>query len=113
MHEFSLIQSLLDSCQDYAQREGADRITTIRVRIGLMAGVEPELFQRAFETFRQDTCCHNATMEIQWQPLLLHCQHCQQESRQDTPRYLCQHCHSSAVTVLAGEDIMLMQLEME
>ncbi|ADU65617.1 hydrogenase maturation nickel metallochaperone HypA [Desulfurispirillum indicum] len=113
MHEFSLIQNLLQQCEYHAEQAGSHKVLAIHVSIGMMAGVEPELFKRAYDTFRQQTVCSDAELEIHWQPLELFCLQCASLTSLHEPRYSCQQCGSTSVRVEKGEDILLMRLEME
>ena len=45
MHEYSIVQSLLDSCEDHAKENNATKVSKVIVKIGVMSGVEPSLLQ--------------------------------------------------------------------
>ena len=47
------------------------------------------------------------------QPLVLSCLECGQETIHNERSIICQHCGSNRTHVLDGEDLMLMQLEVE
>ncbi|MGL5485469.1 MAG: hydrogenase/urease maturation nickel metallochaperone HypA, partial [Shewanella sp.] len=47
------------------------------------------------------------------QPLVIKCADCQQESVLDERSIVCPACNSYHTRVLEGEDMLLMQLEME
>ena len=49
MHEYSIVQSLLESCEEHAKSNDAKKVTKVVVKIGVLSGVEPELLQTAFE----------------------------------------------------------------
>ncbi len=50
---------------------------------------------------------------MQLQNLVLHCNVCNEESEQSEVRYQCKHCQSTDVSVVDGEEMYLMTLEME
>ena len=60
MHEYSIVQSLLESCEQHARQNEAKEVTKVVVKIGVLSGVEPDLLQTAFDTFKEQTICHNA-----------------------------------------------------
>jgi hydrogenase nickel incorporation protein HypA/HybF len=68
MHEYSLVQSMFDQIESVAQAQGAIAVRRVRVTIGAMAGVEPELFRRAYDVFRVKTICEDAPLEIKPAP---------------------------------------------
>ena len=49
MHEYSIVQNLLDQCEDQAKQHGAKKVEKVVVKIGVMSGVEPDLLQTAFD----------------------------------------------------------------
>lgn len=113
MHEYSIIQSLLDSCEENAKANDATKITKVVVKIGVMSGVEPELLKTAFDTFKEKTICETAEFIMNIQPILIRCNSCQSESILKKLEYCCPRCESIELEVLDGEDMYLMQLELE
>jgi hydrogenase nickel incorporation protein HypA/HybF len=45
MHEYSIVQSWLDQCEDNAKVNDTIKVTKVVVGIGVMSGVEPDLLQ--------------------------------------------------------------------
>ncbi|MBU1667569.1 hydrogenase maturation nickel metallochaperone HypA [bacterium] len=113
MHEYSIVQSLLDSCEEYAQANDAINVTKVVVKIGVMSGVEPDLLQTAFNTFKEHTMCEEAEFVINIQPILIKCNACEQESTLSKNEYGCPICQGVDVDILDGEEMYLMQLELE
>ena len=113
MHEYSIVQALLEQCETHAKANDAARVTKVVTKIGKFSGVEPHLLMTAFETFKEKTVCDGAEFIMQLQDLKLHCNGCNKESDQSELRYQCVHCHSTDVSVVDGEEMYLMSLEME
>ncbi len=113
MHEYSIVQALLDQCEEHARANDSTKITKVVTKIGKLSGVEPHLLEAAFETFKEHTVCEGAEFVMQLQDLKLYCNACQQESEQSEIRYQCLHCQSTNVSVIDGEEMYLMTLEME
>ena len=105
MHEYSIVQALLEQCESHAKANNAAKITKVVTKIGKLSGVEPHLLQTAFDTFKEKS--------MNLQDLKLYCNVCNKESEQSEVRYQCAHCHSTDVSVIDGEDMYLMSLEME
>ena len=70
MHEYSVVQSLLESCEEHARVNEASKVTKVVVKIGVLSGVEPDLLQTAFDTFKEQTVCHDAEFLINHQKIL-------------------------------------------
>lgn len=65
MHEYSLVQAMFDQIESVVHAQGAIAVRRVRVKIGSMAGVEPELFRTAYDVFRLKTICEDAPLEIE------------------------------------------------
>ena len=113
MHEYSIVQSLINACEDNAKSNDATKVTKVVVKIGVMSGVEPDLLQTAFDTFKEQTICHNAQLVMNIQKVQVKCRTCQKTSELEKLEYKCPTCQSVALDVVDGEDMFLMQLEME
>ncbi len=113
MHEYSIVQSLIDSCEDHAKENSATKVTKVVVKIGVMSGVEPDLLKSAFDTFKEDTVCEICEFIINIQKVKILCNSCKNEYELQKNEYLCPKCKSSDIKVIDGEDMFLMQLELE
>lgn len=113
MHEYSIVQALLNQCEEVAQENKVEKVLKIITKIGVMSGVEIHLFQIAFDTFKEGTMCEEAELIIHEQKIKLHCKGCDSEFEIDEVRYACKECESLDVKVIDGEDMYLMSLEME
>lgn len=113
MHEYSVVQALLEQIETIAKENGAAIVTKIIVKIGVMSGVEPHLFETAFNTFKERSICDGAEFEMNIQPLTIECKACQSRSELEEIHFCCLECGSSDVDVVDGEDMFLMSLEME
>ncbi|KYJ87487.1 hydrogenase/urease nickel incorporation protein HypA [Sulfurovum riftiae] len=113
MHEYSVVQALLNQCEEVAVQNEAEKVTKVVCKIGVMSGIEIHLLQMAFDTFKEGTMCDSAEFVINEQKLKLECKECGHIFETDEIRYYCTKCESLRVKVLDGEDMYLMSLEME
>mgnify|MGYP006368704547 CR=1 FL=1 len=113
MHEYSVVQSLLESCEEYARQNEAFKVTKVVVKIGVLSGVEPALLQTAFDTFKEKTVCHNALFIINVQKIEILCNQCNSSSTLQKNEFACPKCESVDLKVTDGEDMYLMSLELE
>ena len=68
MHEYSVVQAMFDQIDRVARAHGAQAVRRVRVRIGEYAGVDPTLFQSAYEVYRIGTPCATAILQIDQVP---------------------------------------------
>ena len=111
MHEYSIIQSLVDSVEAVAARHAGGSVHHLVVRIGDLAGVDRTLLQTAYDTFRAGTICEGADMTIERVEPRWECGHCHIE----IPRgaiLRCTICNLPA-RLAAGDEIILQRVEME
>lgn len=113
MHEYSIVQALIEQCEAEVKKHKATEISKVVIKVGQLSGVEPHLLEVAFETFKEiSPVCQKATLEMQLQSVEIRCRACHQTSLLNDHCYLCPHCKSSELSITDGEDLVLMQLEM-
>ncbi len=113
MHEYSIVQALLEKIEKIADDNNASQVTKIIVKIGVMSGVEPHLLEVAFNTFKEKTICDGAEFVMNIQPVMIQCLDCEERSELEAIHYRCPQCESLNIKVIDGEDMYLMTLEME
>ncbi len=113
MHEYSIVQALLNQCEDIAKENSAKKITKVITKIGVMSGVETHLLKVAFDTFKEGSVCDGAEFVINIQKLKLRCRECKVEYEVDEINYKCKECGHLGMDTIDGEDMYLMSLEME
>jgi hydrogenase nickel insertion protein HypA len=113
MHEYSVVQALLNQCEEVAEQNNATKVTKVICKIGVMSGIEIHLLQIAFDTFKEGTMCEGSEFIINEQKLKLKCRDCADEYEIDEIIYKCRSCGSLSMDVIDGEDMYLMSLEME
>lgn len=65
MHEYSIVQSLIEQCEEHGRANHAEKITRVTVKIGRYSGVETDLLTRAFDTFKESTLVQEASLLIE------------------------------------------------
>jgi len=110
MHEYSIVQSLVDSvAAAVGSREASVR--EVRVVIGEMSGVDCGLLTTAYEVFRAGTLCEHAALTIDRIPAKWHCPRCQMAIARGA--FLrCAACNEPA-QLASGDEIVLQRIELE
>ena len=111
MHEYSIVQSLVDSVEAVASQHAYATVHHLYVQIGELAGVDCDLLQTAYDTFVAGTICERAPMTIERVAATWSCPNC----RQPIPRgavLRCKPCNEPA-RLAAGDEIILRRVEME
>jgi hydrogenase nickel incorporation protein HypA/HybF len=111
VHEYSIVQSLLEAVEAHARRHGATAVHRLQVRIGELSGVESELLASAYEMFREKTMCEDAPLVIHRVEASFECPQC----RGKVPRGAVLTCAACDVParLVRGDEILLERIEME
>jgi hydrogenase nickel incorporation protein HypA/HybF len=112
MHEYSLVEALVRRVEQEARRRQALSIHALSVRIGELSGVDPELFQTAYETFREGTICARAPLTVKRVEASWSCPRC----KAAIPRggvLRCAPCDEPARLDDGGDALTLDGIEME
>ncbi|MFZ5445896.1 MAG: hydrogenase maturation nickel metallochaperone HypA [Myxococcota bacterium] len=111
MHEYSIVQSLIDRVEVEARRNHASSVAGLTVRIGEISGVDARLLKTAFDTFREKTICAGAELTIEDVPAVWKCPACGEPPKAGGP-LRCFTCNQPAKLV-SGDEILLAHLELE
>ncbi|MGB5811262.1 MAG: hydrogenase maturation nickel metallochaperone HypA [Polyangiales bacterium] len=111
MHEYSIVASLIDSVEREALAHGGTRVHRLQVKIGECAGVELDLLETAFMTFRERTICAAARLDIESVAAAWACPSCSQPIEKGAV-LRCVGCARPA-TMIQGDEIILERIEME
>ena len=111
MHEYSIVQSLVDRVAAEAAARGATSVHRLSISIGELSGVDPELLITAYKTFRGRTICEDADLDLKVVPARWACERCGQKIQPGSP-LRCVVCDRPA-RLAEGDEIMLDRIEME
>ncbi|MCS5700465.1 hydrogenase maturation nickel metallochaperone HypA [Cyanobium sp. FGCU-52] len=113
MHELSLMEAVRDQALEQAGRHGAGRIVAIRLRIGSLAGVEPEALRFAFTVVMEGTIAEEARLVIEAVPAVCFCGPCAQPFPAPEGNCECPLCGAISLELLQGRELELRSLELE
>ncbi len=113
MHEYTIVQSLIESCEEHVSENNAKKVTQVILKIGVLSGIEIDQLQIAFDTFKSNTVCDEAQLVINIQKIKILCKNCNNEQELETNEFHCPKCKSFELKVLDGEEMFLMSLELE
>jgi hydrogenase nickel incorporation protein HypA/HybF len=111
VHEYSIVQSLLDRVEREAAARGATVVHRLWLKIGELSGVETPLLRSAYETFTDRSICANAELEIVPVAVQWGCPSCDTEVPPGGA-LRCGVCDGPA-RLIAGDEIVLERIEME
>jgi hydrogenase nickel incorporation protein HypA/HybF len=110
MHEASLVEALIEVIETEAANAGMVRVTGLKLRVGAMRMVVPEMMQTAFEIMSKGSVAEGARMQIEEVPLLAHCTNCNRDVEVDGHVFLCTLCGTALSEILSGQELDLMEI---
>lgn len=113
MHELSLVAGLFPILEEKAGEQGAKSVTFVRLRVGRLSGVVPELLESAFDAYKKGTLAERAAIEVVLVPLKVRCRACSKIMELEEPVFACTGCDGNDLEILEGRDIFLDRLEIE
>ena len=111
MHEYSLVSALLDQVQRQLMAHPGGEVRRVHVSVGELAGVDPDLFASAFDTFKEASCCAGASLLVRRVPARWVCPRCGHD-RPEGSVLRCPECECPA-RLEAGSELVLERLELE
>ena len=112
MHELSVALSLIDGITESAQRDGFERVLSVRVRVGALSGIAPEALRFSWNLASAGTLAADSALEIEDVPLVVFCERCEAER---TPRQsgglICPECAGVCPNIVRGRELQLVAVE--
>ena len=113
MHELAICQSLLDQVEAIASERNALCVISIVIGIGPLSGVEAQLLKNAYPLASAGTIAEHAELVIEHLPVRVKCTQCDSESDALPNKLICQQCGDWRTTLISGDEMMLMSVELE
>jgi hydrogenase nickel incorporation protein HypA/HybF len=124
VHELAVAQALVEQVDAVIEQHAAShdqdasssvawRASLIRVRIGPLAGVVPELLASAFPLAAAGSRMQHAALEFAHAPIQVRCQTCGAETQAAMNRLLCGACGDWHTQIISGDELLLESVELE
>jgi hydrogenase nickel incorporation protein HypA/HybF len=112
VHELAVAQALVEQVDAVIRQHQASSATAIRVRIGPLAGVVPELLASAFPLAAAGRRMAGAELEFALAPIRVRCQACGAETEAAMNRLTCGACGDWHTQILSGDELLLESVEL-
>ncbi|MBP8819715.1 MAG: hydrogenase maturation nickel metallochaperone HypA [Syntrophomonadaceae bacterium] len=108
MHELSIIQSVVDTVRDSAEKNGLKRVNKVKLVIGKLTMALPDSLQFAFEAVIVDEMFKNAVLEIEERDVTCECNSCQHRFVVDDAYcFICPNCGHDRVDIIGGRELYI------
>jgi len=113
MHEMGIANSILEGVATELRRHPGSRPTKVGVRIGEMAGVDPDALNFAFEALTLDTDLQGLKLDVEFRAPQARCRDCSREYEIHNYELICPACHSPNGQCISGDELEFAYLEVE
>lgn len=115
MHEYSIVQGVLDAVIPAAVDAGATRVTKVRLKVGEMTEVVRDSLD-----FMWDLCCEDrgaitsgAALEVEMVMPRSACLQCGHEFEHDRFHLHCPSCGSASTMLLSGRELEIASMDVD
>jgi hydrogenase nickel incorporation protein HypA/HybF len=113
MHELSIANSVLEAVRAEAARYPGARVVKVGVKVGALAGVDPEALSFCFESLVPGSDLNPLELDIEFVPRQQRCSRCGQAFTVADYDVACPACGTSDTECIAGDELKLTYLEVE
>lgn len=130
MHELVLIKKIVENAEAAAKKANINTVVTLNMRVGRMAGFEPEQLQFLFKTYEKSSSFSDTKLKVEEIPVELECTECRHvfiDERFDDFDFAhsvshaplaytappCPKCGSNCPIIIRGRELELIDLEGE
>jgi hydrogenase nickel incorporation protein HypA/HybF len=108
VHELSICTSLASIVEQHADGRSVQRV---HLNVGHLRQVVPDTLRYSWEVIVTDTPLAGSVLEINHIPAVLHCRDCDARTTIGVPVFRCT-CGSTAVDVVAGNELLVTSLDL-
>jgi len=112
VHELGVASEILEVALSEAERHAAKKVTSIRLRVGVLRGIELENLSFLFEHLARGTPAEGASLEIVEEPIRVECPVCG-ASEAGNFTYECPRCKGTGVSVTGGDSLLILSLDVD
>jgi len=113
MHEMGIANAVLDAIRAETHRFPNGHIFKVGVRIGALAGVDPDAMSFCFEALVRGTELEPLVLEIEYCPCRSQCRACGRSYAASREDAICPACGMMESLFLGGDELELSYLEVE
>jgi len=114
LHELSIAIEILDIVQTEATRHGAKRVRQVNLKVGDLSGVETESLAFSFDAVKgEKELTKDALLVIERLPVKIRCNTCDDEFKGVGHMVICPRCEGFDTKLLQGEEMEIVDFEID
>ena len=112
MHEMAIAEGIVDVVLGVAKENGGGSVLEVGLKIGDMTGVETEALRTAFHILTRNSILEDAVLNIERKPLVVRCDGCNEERKQEIYNFFCKKC-GGVLKLVSGRELEVAYINME
>jgi hydrogenase nickel incorporation protein HypA/HybF len=113
MHELSLIRSVLNLILERSVTDHFERVNRVCLGVGELSNVEVEALVFCFGVAKRGSLAHDAALDVKSIPGKAWCQRCQNNVHLAARSDACPSCGGWGLSVTGGDQITVIEMEVE
>lgn len=113
MHELGITQSIVEIALNTAVGQQAEKIHSVTLEIGSLAGVVPEALQFCYEACSKDTLLEGSQLIIEQVQARARCRECSVDYPLTDLLACCPACRSVSSDLICGEELRIKEMEID
>lgn len=114
MHELSIAHSLVQVVSETAKQNGASRVRSVNLRLGVLAGVVRGALEFCYEIATAGTALEGSTLNIRELPIIIHCGACGKDIElPDLTAFRCPECGTPSRDIRQGRELEVESIELD
>jgi hydrogenase nickel incorporation protein HypA/HybF len=113
MHEMSIAQSLIDIIRQEMIKHNATALKNVRLNIGQLTAIVPDSLSFCFDVITSGTEMEGAKLIMDIIPLQGKCNSCGETFQIQDYVFECPHCNSAAIETISGQELSIVEMEVE
>ena len=109
MHEASITRSMLDLALAETKKQGAERISRIRLLLGEAGSVVPDCVRFYFDEMKKGTAAAEAELEFTTVPLRIRCPKCGKEFGKIEEMCAC----NAGGEIISGQELLIESIDVD
>ena len=113
MHELSITQDVVKIVLEHAEKNGAQKVLSVNLRVGELRDVVEEWMQRFFDYLSKGTLAEGAKLKIERLPVIFSCSCGETFSAniKEKRDITCPRCEGRDVTLISGREFEIIGIE--
>jgi hydrogenase nickel incorporation protein HypA/HybF len=115
VHELSIMNNILDIVLENANKNNAQKVVKVNLKIGDLSDIIPEWAQTYFDMLSKDTIADGASIAIEKVPVTIKCRSCgnMHTFKNKNWSFSCTSCSSNDIEIIEGRELFITSIEIE